>query len=835
MLMGHGARTRRFLQMLALAMISASAGCKGGGGNGGSGNPPPDTTPPTVSITFPANGASVSGTITVSATATDPDSPVSYVQFQVDGGNTGGQVKAAPYSISLDTTKLSNASHALKAIAVDPTGNTGNSAAVTVTVTNNTPPDTTPPTVSITSPANGASVSGTITVSANAADNVAVASVQFRVDGNNTGNPVTAAPYTFSLNTATLTNASHTLTAVAKDTSNNTATSAGVTVTVNNAAPPDTTPPTVSITAPPSAATAFGITVAGNTTLTAIAADNVGVASVQFKVDGNNTGNPIPSAPFSSQLNTTTLSNAPHTITAVARDAAGNQTTSVGVTVTVSNSAPVTGAAGPLIAAGTSQPASNYFKISGTSTVVFLAGSHTWNDMQDEGNANGTTGIDFTAFVNFLLSHRQNATILWHKDLPQFCNWGAGGTWTITDNGFPWARSAATGASDGHNKWDLNTFNQTYFDTLRMRAVQLQQNGIYAIIQLFDGLGLSVNRCGTTSPTGDGYPLTGVNNTSAGAVDDGYTSGAAGSTASMTNSVPNSMTAVQVAYMQKVVDTLNLLPNVIWEVSEEAPDASTAWQTYMIAQLKAYETAKAYTKHPVLFPTLDVSGASDTTLYNSNADVIAPRAKLSSTNNCSGSGTPTCKVDLNDSDHSYFGMWKDLAQMNRNYLWENFTHGASIVFMDPYLIFAGSSNSSWTDRNKCDNTVPPFHGVCSSPDPRWDNFRNNMGYVLTYANTKLDLLKMSAQTGLASTTFCLADNVAVGGEFLVYAPNGGSFTVNLSTQAGRTLNIEWLDPSSGAITNGGTVPGGSSSQPFSTPASITGDAVLYLVDTAGHN
>src|SRR5262249_11154154 len=95
------------------------------------------------------------------------------------------------------------------------------------------PPDTTPPTVSITAPTNGATVSGSVTVTANAADNVAVASVQFLVDGTNLGAAVTTPPYSVTWNTSGLgNNSSHVLKAVAVDTSNNSTTSTAVTVTV---------------------------------------------------------------------------------------------------------------------------------------------------------------------------------------------------------------------------------------------------------------------------------------------------------------------------------------------------------------------------------------------------------------------------------------------------------------------------------------------------------------------------------------------------------------------------------------------------------------------------
>ena len=108
------------------------------------------------------------------------------------------------------------------------------------------PPDTTPPSVSMTAPANGSTVSGSnVTVSANATDNVAVANVQFRLDGMDLGPLDTTSPYSYVWNTVTLANGPHTLTAIALDAAGNSATAATINVNVNNvvAPPPDTTPP----------------------------------------------------------------------------------------------------------------------------------------------------------------------------------------------------------------------------------------------------------------------------------------------------------------------------------------------------------------------------------------------------------------------------------------------------------------------------------------------------------------------------------------------------------------------------------------------------------------
>src|SRR5262249_3427264 len=202
------------------------------------GNPPnlpPDPTPPTVSLTAPTGGATVSGTVTVSANASDNVGVIG-VQFQLDGANLGLEDPTSPYSVSWDTTKATNGAHTLTAIARDGAGNRTTSAAVSVTVTNAPPVDTTPPTVSITAPANASTVLATISVSANASDNVGVVGVQFQLDGANLGAEDTASPYSVSWNTTTATNAQHTLSAIARDAAGNKST-ATVTVTVNNPVP----------------------------------------------------------------------------------------------------------------------------------------------------------------------------------------------------------------------------------------------------------------------------------------------------------------------------------------------------------------------------------------------------------------------------------------------------------------------------------------------------------------------------------------------------------------------------------------------------------------------
>ena len=189
--------------------------------------------------------------------------------------------------------------------------------------------DTTPPTVSLTAPADGAFIRATAAVTANASDpgGLGVVGVQFKLDGANLGAEDTASPYSINWDTTTASNGSHTLTAVARDGANNTTTSTAIIVTVDNAAP------TVSITSP------AGGTVSGTINVDASAADTggSGLVGVQFKLDGANLGAEDTASPYGINWDTTTASNGSHALTAVARDAAGNTTTSTTVNVTVSN------------------------------------------------------------------------------------------------------------------------------------------------------------------------------------------------------------------------------------------------------------------------------------------------------------------------------------------------------------------------------------------------------------------------------------------------------------------------------------------------------------------
>jgi hypothetical protein len=287
----------------------------------------PVDTAPTAVLTAPSGGSTLSGTVQVTATATD-DHGVTQVEFldgsTVIGTDTDG---SNGWSTSWDTTTASEGAHQLAARATDnatPTPHVTTSAAVNVTVTN----AAAPPTVSITSPAANAIVRNSVTITATASAGTATVeffdgstSLGIDTDGSN--------GWSVSWNTNSASDGAHQLKAVATDTANATATSALVPVTVDNTAP------SVSITSPND-----GAQLSGTVAVTANAADGAGtgVASVEFFAGSASIGTDTdPSGGWSIQWNTAGVPNGPYSLTARATDRASNTATSAAISVTTTN------------------------------------------------------------------------------------------------------------------------------------------------------------------------------------------------------------------------------------------------------------------------------------------------------------------------------------------------------------------------------------------------------------------------------------------------------------------------------------------------------------------
>ena len=259
------------------------------------------------------------GTVSGAASITAPFSVVSGSPFTLSGAGTTQSVTVR-FTPTIATTVSTT---------INFTANGGSiSRIVTGTGTGS---DTTAPTVAITSPTAGAAYStgsASLVLQGTAVDNVGVTQVTWANSRGGSGTATGTASWTAA--GITLQAGTNVLTVTARDASGNTGTA---TLTVTYTAS-DTTAPTVQVTAP-----GAGAAVSGTISVTATAADNVGVVGVQFLLDGAALGAEQATAPYGVAWATGSVANGTHTLSARARDAAGNTTLAAGVAVTVANTA----------------------------------------------------------------------------------------------------------------------------------------------------------------------------------------------------------------------------------------------------------------------------------------------------------------------------------------------------------------------------------------------------------------------------------------------------------------------------------------------------------------
>jgi hypothetical protein len=343
-----------------------------------------DTTPPTVTITGPTSAATydtASGTLELSGTAGD-NVGVTQVSWVSDRGGSGTAAGTASWSVSGIT--LQSGANVLTVTARDAANNT---AIDTLTV-NYTPPDTTPPAVTITGPTSAATYetsSGTLELSGTAADNVGVTQVVWISDRGPGG--TAAGTASWSVSGITLQSGANVLTVTARDAANNTAID---TLTVNYT-PPDTTPPTVTITGPTSAATYE--TASGTLELSGTAGDNVGVTQVSWVSDRGGSGTAAGTASWS--VSGITLQSGANVLTVTARDAANNTAIdTLSVTYTSTSQ-------GPVAAYGFEEGTGvTVLDSSGNSNTGSILGGAVWTTQGRFGRAISFNGTDGRVFIN---------------------------------------------------------------------------------------------------------------------------------------------------------------------------------------------------------------------------------------------------------------------------------------------------------------------------------------------------------------------------------------------------------------------------------------------------
>lgn len=438
-------------------------------------------------------------------------------------------------------------------------------------------------------------------------------------------------------------------------------------------------------------------------------------------------------------------------------------------------------------------PTNRRYFTDGSGKAVYLTGSHTWGSLQDGGVVDPPPAFDFTAYLDFLEKHKHNFIRLWRAE-PTRSVWKDNPAHYYAPH--PWLRTGPENALDGKPRFDLSRLDDAYFDRLRTRVAAAGERGIYVSIMLFEGWDLYYS-------SWDGHPFNVRNNVQG---INGDPNGDGKGLEIQMLAVP-AVTVVQEAYVRKVIDTVNDLDNVLYEISNESrllgsKVSSQGWQYHFIQFIKQYESTKPR-QHPVGMTSQGYGGGDDSEiLFNSVADWISPNPdKYDFRKNPPASDGR--KVILLDTDHLW-GIGGD-----RTWVWKSFLRGYNPIWMDPFDRSRNGTTNTW-------GPVLPADA---------DEVRRNLGYTLGYAK-KMDLAAMTPLNDLASTAYCLA---SPGHEYLVYLPEGREVTVDLSATA-KAFVVEWFDPRSGASRSGEAVTGGTR-RSFHSP--FDNDAVLYLAVTGG--
>ena len=479
---------------------------------------------------------------------------------------------------------------------------------------------------------------------------------------------------------------------------------------------------------------------------------------------------------------TVSPSGSPATVTGVAVGTATITATSESVTSSPTPTITVNPmlASGPL-RASTVNP--RYFA-DPTGRVVYLTGSEYWNTIEDNGPSNPPPVFDYSAFLDFLQSHNHNFTrlFMWEQarwsSLSTIDHWFSPNLYVRTGPGI---------GIDSAPKFDLTQINPAYLARVRQRVIDAGARGIYVSVMLFNGWAVEF-KAGTGKNPWLSHPFNAANNINN--INGDPNSDQSGQEI-QTLSIPV-VTALQDTYVRAVIDAVNDLDNVIYEISNETNSnpAADAWQYHMINLIRSYEAGKPK-QHPIGM-TVPWPSGSNSEVLNSTADWVAMNGDLNNPPAADGS-----KVSLWDTDH-LCGICGDMA-----WPWRSLTRGHNTLLMDGY------------------NGAPGYTDPAYDPtDPKWEVIRKNMGYARSYA-LRMDLANARPRSDLASSSFCLA---VVGSEYLVFNAEIGNVSVNLSGVSG-SRTVEWLNPATGQTTAGGTVTGGGSVS-FTPP--FSGMAVLYI-------
>ena len=353
----------------------------------------------------------------------------------------------------------------------------------------------------------------------------------------------------------------------------------------------------------------------------------------------------------------------------------------------------------------------------------------------------------------------------------------------------PFKRAGPGKANDGGLKFDLQQFDEVFFQRLQDRCQDLQNRGVYISVMLFELYGFLDGEEVNGQRLWDGNLFHGANNING--IDVDWNQNCLGEEFfSLDNPA---VVKIQKAYIEKMVDVLNDLDNVIWEICNEAPSAAIEWQYEMLRHLKDYRAHKPKQHLVLLSPGGWTPGGwswtAEKLFVDSPADCISTAGGWINKDN-----PKVYRIDkpvVMDLDHVAPG------QCQPALIWKAFTRGYH------FNLYEG-----------------PFEQP-QQESRAWQVARENLRLTSILAKRVQDIALMNPDENLSSTGYCLANE---GQEYIVYAEEQKDFQVN-GLQAGQEYQYEWISTMEARVRETGRVTPDDRTHRFSP---VCSGAVLFL-------
>jgi len=462
-------------------------------------------------------------------------------------------------------------------------------------------------------------------------------------------------------------------------------------------------------------------------------------------------------------------------------------------------------AEGPLVVSSRN---SRYFETPG-GRIVVLAGAHTWENLVPQGRLSdgdpptfvvpGAFSDDFDGYLDYLQSYGFNFTRLWAWENARWNPNNPDSDNFIFGPPLPYARTGPGTALDGKPRFDLDTFDPTYFNRLRSAVIRLGLRDMYAEVMLFQGWsngpwGPAIGNPWPGNIFNQSNNIQGLNGDT-----DGNGDGREINTMSTSGDIP-AIRSYQEAYVRHVIDVLNDLPNVLYEIANEPLDTSVPWQQHMVDVIDAYQQTKP-NQHPVGV-TGCVNGCdsqpSGGVFGIAGAQFAGPAANLSSNPYAWPPPGQSGRVGIADSDHY------SLANASQPLIWQLFLQGWNVAHMDLFDCTPYANQATYYD--------------CAKPgyDPAKEQGAKVAIGQIARLGPHLDLANMVPSGGLSSDGYALADTTHAQKDVLAYTSDG-ALTLDLSSGSGQAWSVYWMDADDGTLNLINAPVTGAASVPLTCP------------------